>query len=291
MIQPRGCLTDLEGLREWYYNQDGTYWTLFNGNDTRPTGVIHRNVKTETKDASWALLEKTIIDLSMYGGSYTILAKSNKNDNSGARVQLAYNPHSGHGSGIAGMQMQTENVDAKINQALHQYQLEREIQELRAALAEKQQGSMLDRLTERIANNPSLPQLIDLCIAKLVGGAQVSMAGFDPEYEAAQHEEQQNYNQQTKQTEEMEDTVQRPAGNGQKNFSNSDDVAGDFRERPTSDTAEVGFNQFSYDPERLGPALDKINIHFKDIYVFMDTLAEFIDTKPDLARSFFNSNK
>lgn len=275
MITPRNCLTSIESLREWFERQNVKYWTLFNGNSTRPSDAIHRNNMTEGEEESWELLETTITNLSgVSGGYFTVLAKNTDKSTNGTRVQVYLNPYAtnqpNHMAGISGMGGGMGSVQGMIKDAVEKERLRTQIMMLEAQVEEAENGNMISRIGERIAEHPQLPALVTAILSKILGpqGGQIAMTGFDA-VPAPQKKRRDMTN---------EDTA-----------TMDDDTMAQTEEQ--TDARQTGNQQmdFVYDSERLAVPLEQIRSVFPDVHSFMETLGNFVESKPDLAQQFFNA--
>lgn len=269
MYTSSNSFTSIDSLRQWFELQDSDLWTLFSGAGTRPSDLIHRMDVSVGMEKSWEVLEAMLMQQSeLGGGSFTVLSKKTAGTTNGPRVRVTLPPASARAGspGVAGISQQM--IDAQINDAIDKFRLQHENDMLRQELAEAESGGYIGKIMERVAQHPNLHQVIDVFIARILGN-NVAVTGFGSAQQPTEMIEEQK---PTKKMAEMKNE-NAPASTG-----------------PTHEGNQEG-TKFNYDLDRLAASLEVIRAHFPDIHEFMETLANFVESNPSLAKTFFNNQK
>lgn len=172
----KAALRSIPDIREWFFQMKLPYWSLWNGHGKDLKDRAAYNSVIQDLDESWEVLENTLNRKSPSGGRLTVFVTEKWGSSVGATEFIEFaNQISGIQSinspgqfGIGGKSMEVyiaEQVDAKIESI----EKDRRIAELEAALKEKETGSGINALLNRIGNNfPVETVLVDV-INKFLG--------------------------------------------------------------------------------------------------------------------------
>ncbi|MBK6546396.1 MAG: hypothetical protein IPG12_14160 [Saprospiraceae bacterium] len=190
----------IDDLREWFFSMKLPFWTIWNGfgKDQKDRAAVNNDIP-DLQD-SWDALENHLRRKIASGGRLTIFITDKAGTSNGLteflELQNSYNSQSGIagiGSGdpnfIAGKPIEVyvaEQVDAKIAG----YEKDREIAELKAALAEKNQGSGIQKVFNRVADELPIQEIIMAVISKYLGSQFVAQTAINgpPQPQADMHE-------------------------------------------------------------------------------------------------------
>lgn len=173
--------SDLEDLRSHFYERKCPKWNLYHGFQTgnyKGSEMATQQPNDISYEESWDLLERTLSAYQRSGlpAKLTLYLKTNSN-NTGERLKIYLNPSGVNQPGINGVQSQNlvpvDEVDRRINQAIHIERLERNIEDLQAAIEDKQ--SSWERFADRLLEDIDVNQVAGLLISKFSGRGAVPM--------------------------------------------------------------------------------------------------------------------
>lgn len=248
----KGAITDLNALKEWFALQKKSpLWSLYRGaRPSKSADRIHSNDDISDPDQSWDLLYEILSALN--DGDYMVQVKANASTTNGNTMIFT---KMGNGSSspaisgapvmpyLGGMNPQ-DYIQSELKKGMETFRLQQQVENLEAALEEKQRGGMLDRAINAILEHPKLDSIIN-------GIGQIALAKFAPRAPMG-------------------------AAVGVAGFESQDQV------NPQD-------GEFYYEGDKMMASLDRIRVHFPDIYKFLEGLAVFIEANPEMAKAYFNS--
>lgn len=166
----KAALRNIEDVREWFMQMKMPYWSLWNGFSKSTTDRAGFNEDEGDLEAAWDILEQFLRRKAASGGRMTLFVAPKFGSPNGATEYIQLPERSGqaiagiHGTAgdpysIAGKSLEVhiaEQVDAKIS-ALEK---DRRIADLEAQLAAKQEGSGLEKIFNRLADELPIEQII-----------------------------------------------------------------------------------------------------------------------------------
>ena len=202
----KGAITSIEAVHDWFYLQKSTLWSLYRGSRPSKTADrIHSNDELTDQDESWELLRDVLNHHSE--GDYLIQVKANTSTTNGNTLIFTKVSSTNPVAGITGTQLMPylggmnpqDYIQAELKKGMETFKLQQQVENLEAALSEKQRGGVLDRAINALLEHPKLDAIINgigqIAIAKFAprGGAAVGVAGFESQEQVAPETEGYQY--------------------------------------------------------------------------------------------------
>lgn len=186
----KAAFTNIENVNGWFMSQKLPYFTLYRGDKVSPSNTVLRNVDISDLDDAWNFLEVHLSNLSMNGGTYLLFITDKPKHNIGLSTLIELTPvYQQQPVGIAGIpgippyvggsQNLDTYIQGQISVAVEKAVLQRKVEDLEAALEEKESGGFIGRIIENVTGSEQLAPLLDLLITRFMGnGAAPVMAGI-----------------------------------------------------------------------------------------------------------------
>jgi hypothetical protein len=187
-------MRSIESVKTWFLNSKNPFWTVYTGFSKKPGDTAFKNSSIDNIKESWNLLEEFLTNKTSGGGKLTIFITDRANANHGYTEYLEI-PSSmsasiaGPGgamtpwSGIGGVQ---EYIDNKIAMA----DKDRRIADLEEALTQKEEGTGINKVWNKILDEAPIAELIMAICSKFLGTQHVNPAINGPRITDDMHEEQ-----------------------------------------------------------------------------------------------------
>jgi hypothetical protein len=234
----------IETLESWFKGNNLPYFTVYWGRSKEGKNVLRRSIDEKTTEEAWEDLENLLESAGGNGGVFTILQSEKPRSNYGftAILNLPQAPAAAV-NGIhapIGYNTINEAINERIENEREKWELAKAVQDLQGAI--ENQGSFLERISERILNNPKIDQIVEVLALRFLGGGQpkpaaVHVSGFEGQQATAQPEDQST--------------------------------------------------EFTYDTDRILPALEVIRATIGDPHSFMEVLARICVDNPELVKSIY----
>lgn len=193
----KAAFTNLENINAWFISQKMPYFTLYRGDKVQPSNTVLRNVDIPDLDDAWNFLEVNLSNLSINGGTYLLFITDKPKHNLGLSTLIELNPvYQPQQVGIAGIggvpgmpfvgggNLETY-IQGQISGAVEKAVLLRKVEDLEAALEEKESGGFIGRIVENLTSSEQFPSMLNVLLSRILGPeAQPVMAGisgFTPE--------------------------------------------------------------------------------------------------------------
>lgn len=185
----KSAFTNIENLNAWFLSQKLPYFTLYRGDKVSPSNTVLRNVDISDIDEAWSFLEVHLTNLSMNGGNYLLFVTDKAKHNIGLSTLIelnpAYHPQQSPAIGgvpgmapfIGGQNIETY-IESRISGAVEKAVLLRKVEDLEAALEEKESGGFIGRIIENITGSEQLAPMLDMLISRFMPQAAPVMAGI-----------------------------------------------------------------------------------------------------------------
>lgn len=173
----KASFRNIDAVKSWFLQAKKPFWSVFTGFSKDAKDLAMKNSTIDDVEQSWELLEEIITNKTEGGGRVTIYITEVKNSSHGyteyleiaATNQAAVSgaAHIGNQNpffGIGGIQ---EYIDSKILIA----DKDRQIKDLQDALEEKEKGTGIGKLWNKILDEAPLQELMMAIAAKVLGPA------------------------------------------------------------------------------------------------------------------------
>jgi hypothetical protein len=174
-----GAITDIGSLERWFKQNNRPFWSVkYQGPNER---VIARNDSVTDVSQAWDNLEaiikmqtesgRAVLEVLQYGSEkgaqgHALRTNVDIRDYGGPRYPVQQAPAVAGYPGVG-------NIEDLIEQRVHLAMLERENEDLKAAI--NAPGSMLERVVDKIAESPHLSQVVAQLVAGLFNRAGAPM--------------------------------------------------------------------------------------------------------------------
>jgi hypothetical protein len=174
----KASFRSVEAAMTWFRQAKKPYWSLFTGFSKEAKDLAMKNSEITDMDDSANLLEERLTDKVSGGGRVTIYITDTKNSSHGyteyLEIAASNAAISGTGNnqpffGIGGIQ---DYIDGKIAMA----EKDRTIKDLQDALEEKQQGTGINKIWNRVLEEAPIQEIIMALAAKFLGPAAFTPA-------------------------------------------------------------------------------------------------------------------
>lgn len=169
-------ITRIQDLERWFFEADQSektysYWNLYRGYKRQNGNLIATNTDHDDKHDSWQILKDNI--QRQGPGTYFVLITEKPKGTMGLHTNYTIEDHT-RMNGIHGQQAPMDSL-ASIG-GIGEYTklvtenaiLKKEVDDLRAALDEKDSGSGINRIINRIADNPNLDGIMETLLTGLI---------------------------------------------------------------------------------------------------------------------------
>ena len=234
----KASLQNIEAVENWFLQAKKPFWSVYTGFSKDAKDLAMKNSTIKEVEDSWNLLQEIISNKTAGGGRLTIYITEVANSSHGYTeyLEIAANnaaisgPSSNIGNqffGIGGIQ---EYIDSKIALA----DKDRQIADLQAAVEEKNEGTGINKILNKVLEEAPVGELIMALCAKFLGTPAMT-----------------------------------PPINGP---------------RITDDMEQEELSQ--EDQLRLHNAILRISVVFPNIADAMESLADFVEKNPEMAKGF-----
>lgn len=170
MSTTRASLRSIQAVENWFRNAEKPFWTVWTGFSKDNKDVAMRNNSIEDIDKSWELLNDLITSKTEGGGRITIFLSDKQSSSYGYTEYLEIPGSNNSGiSGAGNNQGFIGGVDAYINDKIALYDKDRQIEDLRAQLAEKQEGNIWSKTLAKVLEEAPISDLILAAASKYLG--------------------------------------------------------------------------------------------------------------------------
>lgn len=170
MSTTRASLRSIQAVENWFRNAEKPFWTVWTGFSKDNKDVAMRNNSIDDIDKSWELLNDLITSKTEGGGRITIFLSDKQSSSYGYTeyLEIPGNTNSGI-SGVGNNQGFIGGVDAYINDKIALYDKDRQIEDLRAQLQEKQEGSIWTKTLNKVFEEAPISELLLALMHKFIG--------------------------------------------------------------------------------------------------------------------------
>lgn len=178
----RTAITSIDNLRQWWeVDTERPYWTLYRGSrNAKGADVIARNDTLDDQESSWEMLEQMISINSQEGGEFTILRTDKPKGNFGNKAVVVLNQMPAYqAAGVAGLpgmpfvagtpQGIQAYIADEVKKERQNWELEKKVEDLEAAINAKQEGGLLERSLNRLIESDKIGTILELVLAKFLG--------------------------------------------------------------------------------------------------------------------------
>ena len=272
--------TSLSSLQEWFIHNGTPYWTLYAGHNPNKSKltILGKNLEETDVEDSFNLLSNWISAQSSEGAKFTIFQAEVSAGNHGKTAyykvakETAIAGINGHPNNQGVMPYMNAGsiqkmVEEKVEEKVEMILLQQELESMKAALKEKENPSFLHKIGSMMMDDPEgFSRILGTCLGALipkpmpqaypsVHGTKVSMEHVVPQHQPQAPQENQ--------------------------------VQGPIQNAPPAPSHP---EEYHY-TDRTVNALDRLRAHFPAIEEFLEGLATYTETNPEMAKAFFNQIK
>ena len=170
-MNAKASYRSIESLKLWFMQSHKPYFSIWTGFSKDTKDLAFRNSAIDDLEDSWNLLEQIITDKTAGGGKVTIFVTEVKNSSAGYTeyLEIAGN----NNTAIAGPSNLNNNFIGGINEyiadKMAMYDKDRQIEELKAQISNKDEGTGVNKLFNRLLEEAPIAELIMALCAKFLG--------------------------------------------------------------------------------------------------------------------------
>ncbi len=172
----KAALRSVNDVKEWFFQMKLPFWSLWNGHGKDLKDRAAYNSDTHDLEESWEILQATLNRKSPSGGRLTVFVTEKWGSSVGATEFIEF---ANQVAGIQGIHAVTpfginsksleDHIGEQVNAKIESMEKDRRIRELEEQLAEKNAGSGINRILNRLGDNMPLEEILVGVINKFLG--------------------------------------------------------------------------------------------------------------------------
>lgn len=170
----KASFRSIASLKEWFLSAQKPFWTIWTGFSKDNKDLALRNSSISDLVESWNLLESIVSKKTEGGGRITVFVTEKENSSHGYTEFLEIAPLTSV-AGISGISSPSGNyiggVDQYISDRISMYEKDRQIEDLKAQLENKDRGSGINRVIDRILEEAPVADILLALLGKFMGTA------------------------------------------------------------------------------------------------------------------------
>jgi hypothetical protein len=174
----KAALRKIDDLREWFFEMKMPFWSLWNGFSKEIKERAAYNNDISNLEESWDQLENHLRRKTSTGGRVTIFITEKFGSPNGVTEYLELQSTS-NGNAIAGIpnadpytiagKSLEVHISEQVNAKIESYEKDRKIKDLEEQLAAKNEGSGLNKILNRVADELPVDQVVMALISFFTG--------------------------------------------------------------------------------------------------------------------------
>lgn len=168
----RASYRSIDSLQNWFIQSQRPFWSVWTGFSKDNKDQAMKQSSIEDMDESWALLERVLRDKTAGGGRVTIFVTDKANSSHGYTEYLEIAESQPAISGIQNTAF-IGGVDQYIADKIAMYDKDRKIEELSARLEEKETGTGINKIINRVLEEAPIAELIMALANRFLGAGKV----------------------------------------------------------------------------------------------------------------------
>lgn len=184
----KASFRNIESLRTWFFQNQKPYWSLYTGFSKEAKDLSIKNSAYSELDRSWEMLEQIITSKMENGGRLTLYVTEKANSSHGFTEYLDF-PGSAN-SAISGTYQSSMfpsigNIEKYVADQLTMDRQNRKIEDLEARLNEKEQGSGISKVFNKVLEEAPIAELLMALCHKFLGSQPQMAVNGPPHHDQA----------------------------------------------------------------------------------------------------------
>lgn len=172
----KASINSIEALHNWFMQAKKPFWSIYTGFSKDAKDLAMKNSSLDDLERSWELMHDIVKNKTANGGRITIYITETANSSHGYTEYMEVQSSAAAISGPSMMPGYVGGVENYIADKLALYDKERKIEELQARLEEKEQGSGIQKVLNRVLEEAPISELIMALATKFLGTGAVNPA-------------------------------------------------------------------------------------------------------------------
>lgn len=172
----KASINSIEALHNWFMQAKKPFWSIYTGFSKDAKDLAMKNSSLDDLERSWELMHDIVKNKTANGGRITIYITETANSSHGYTEYMEVQSSIAAISGPSMIPGYVGGVDTYIADKLALYDKDRKIEELQARLEEKEQGTGIQKVINRVLEEAPISELIMALATKFLGTGALSPA-------------------------------------------------------------------------------------------------------------------